>query len=226
MALAPAIAFAAAGCRTGLVKPTAPTPPGSAATARNYLRLPDPRGGLIVRPDHYVHDWLVLGPWTYDPKDVAGDESQGAAGIEFVATEAALEPNEGAEVDGRTWRPYKNEAVDAQTEKIDLDQFFGTPEYAAAYLGCYIHAPKDLSDLILYLGSDDYATVWINGRRVHHYDKARRAAFPDTDVVKGIALRKGWNTVVVKLVDVVLAWDLYFRFADENGNPMKVASAP
>jgi len=42
--------------------------------------------------------------------------------------------------------------------------------------------------------------------------------------VKGIRLRKGWNTLTIKCVDVVLGWGVYCRLADEKGNPIAVTS--
>jgi hypothetical protein len=220
------LALALAGCRMMGIGPVfgGKSPPDP--SAMNYLHLPDANAGLLVKSDHYLRNWLLLGPYRYETGRHGGDEDQGAARVKFVANEADLLPQTGAQVGDRQWRPYEDADAGAQPERIDLNQFYAGIEYAAAYLGCYVHSPKDVDDLILYIGSDDYVTVWINGREVHHYDEGRRSAFPDDDVVKGISLKKGWNRVVVKCVDVVLAWELYFRFADSSGRPMRVTDGP
>jgi len=192
----------------------------------NYLQLPDPTAGQTAKPEHFVRDWLVLGPFTFETGKHGGEQDQEAANIEFVKKEASLSPREGVEVGGKKWVRYKNPSPTAPSEYIDLDAFFDKADYAAAYIGCYVHAPKSLDNLTFWTGSDDYETVWINGKRVHHYDKERRAPKPDQDPVRGVSLKKGWNVIVVKVVDVVKKWGFYGRFSDAKGNPMKVTDTP
>jgi len=221
-----AVAFFAVGCKTTKTAPAVKAAEAEAVVTKNYLHLPEPNASLFVTPKDFVRDWLVLGYFSYQPGKYGGDEDQGAAKVAFVPDEAGLVPKEGAVVAGKKWQRYKNDMYDARPELIDLDQFYGAPEYCAAYLGCYVHAPKDLDNLILYVGSDDYVTVWINGKKVHEYSERRRSASPDQDEVKGISLHKGWNRVIVKLVDVVYDWELYLRFADSSGKPIKVTETP
>lgn len=65
----------------------------------------------------------------------------------------------------------------------------------------------------LLLGSDD--GVWVNGELVHT-NPAYRAAAPDQDRVP-VRLKKGWNKVLLKVLQGAGGWGYYLRFADPGG---------
>ncbi|MGD0783949.1 MAG: hypothetical protein ABSA30_13945, partial [Candidatus Aminicenantales bacterium] len=79
------------------------------------------------------------------------------------------------------------------------------------YAAGWIRAPEDMPGTIL-LGSDDGVRVWINDALVHS-NPAYRGAYPDQDVVP-VHLKKGWNKVLVKILQGDGGWGFYFRFAD------------
>jgi len=182
----------------------------------NYLQ-PAEKETVWLDEQHFVRDWLVLGPYQYDADKFGGEwGGQGATDVAFVKNESRLTPKEAATVDGKQWQRYKS------GDLVDLDSFYDGIEYAVAYLGTYVYSPAQLKDCTLYIGSDDYIKVYINEKLVHTYKERRRNAERDSDKVTGITLKKGWNKIVVKVVDVVKSWSIYLRFADSNGNPMKV----
>jgi len=182
----------------------------------NYLQPAEEQKGLLDE-EYFIRDWLVLGPYKYDADKFGGERGgQDATDVAFVKDESALTPKEGASVEGKVWQRYQSGAC------VDLDSFYNAIEYAVAYLGTYVYSPAEVKDCTLYIGSDDYIKVYINEKLVHTYKEKRRAAEKDQDKVTGIALKKGWNKIVVKVVDVVIDWAIYLRFADANGNPMKV----
>jgi len=57
---------------------------------------------------------------------------------------------------------------------------------------------------------------------VHTYKEDLRAASPDQDTVKGINLKKGWNTILVKCVDVYGDWGIYCRIANSEGKTFEI----
>ena len=182
----------------------------------NYLQPAEEKVGWLDE-EYFVLDWLVLGPYQYDAEEFGGEwGGQGATDVAFVKDESRLTPKEAATVDGKQWQRYKSR------DFVDLDSFYDGIEYAVAYLGTYVYSPAEVKDCILYIGSDDYIKVYLNEKLVHTYKDERRAAERDDDKVTGITLKKGWNKIVVKVVDVVFDWAIYLRFADSNGNPMKV----
>jgi len=184
----------------------------------NYLQPAEEERGLLDE-EYFVRDWLVLGPYQYDADKFGGEwGGQDATDVAFVKDESRLTPKEGASVEGKVWQRYNSGA------HVDLDSLFDGIEYAVAYLGTYVYSPAEVKDGTLYIGSDDYVKVYLNEKLVHTYKEKRRAADRDQDKVTGITLKKGWNKIVVKVVDVVLDWAIYLRFADANDNPMKVLS--
>jgi hypothetical protein len=186
------------------------------AITANYLQPAAEKKGWLDE-EYFVRDWLVLGPYQYDADKFGGEwGGQDATDVAFVKDESALTPKEGTRVEGKAWKRYRSEA------HVDLDSFYDGIEYAVAYLGTYVYSPAKIKNCTLYIGSDDYIKVYINEKLVHTYKEERRAAEMDNDEVTGITLKKGWNKIVVKVVDVVFDWAIYLRFADSNGNPMKV----
>jgi hypothetical protein len=88
------------------------------------------------------------------------------------------------------------------------------------YLVAHVHSNRDVAGYSLWMGSDDYVKVWLNGQLVHTYKERTRAVSIDDDSVGGIALHEGWNKLVVKCVNVVAGWGMLARFADDNGMPI------
>ncbi|MBN1796812.1 MAG: hypothetical protein JW804_09080 [Sedimentisphaerales bacterium] len=186
----------------------------------NYLLPTAEEQTSWLGAEYYVKNWLVLGPYEYDGDKYGGEWAcQDAVDIAFIEDEAKLTPKEGAEIEGKNWQ-----RVEADDSSVDVDSVYGYIDYAAAYLGAYVYSPTDMKNCTLYLGSDDYVKVYVNEELVHTYKQERRGAEPDSDKVPGITLKQGWNKVVVKLVDVVQGWQLYVRFADPDGKPLKVVS--
>ena len=72
-------------------------------------------------------------------------------------------------------------------------------------------SPSDRTARML-VGSDDGVRIWVNGEIVHSNPVFRGAA-PDQDDVP-VSLRKGWNKVLVKVLQGGGGWGFYLRFAD------------
>ena len=68
---------------------------------------------------------------------------------------------------------------------------------------------------MMLVGSDDGVRVWINDALVHS-NPAYRGAYPDQDRIK-VSLRKGWNKVMIKVLQGAGGWGYYVRFADPDG---------
>ena len=68
------------------------------------------------------------------------------------------------------------------------------------------------------IGSDDGAKAWINGQQVHAND-ASRGVEVAADKVK-VSLKKGWNTLLIKVVNKESGWGVCARFQSVDGKPM------
>jgi len=177
-------------------------------------------GAGAVTKDHFVTNWLVLGPFKFKADDFGGDQQQAAADKAFVPDEAGLN---GLQIPPKpaVWRE-KQFSDRMETGRINLDGTFGRIEHAAAYAVAWVHCSEEITSANLLVGSDDYITVWINGKAVHTYKTERRAGEADQDKIANITLRKGYNRIVVKCVDVVLGWNFFLRFTDKDGKPIAV----
>ncbi|NQT87258.1 hypothetical protein HQ560_10870, partial [bacterium] len=201
--------------------PPKPVPPKPAAPrAVSALVLPTGRTGRFLTDANFVTNWLVLGPFPFKADDFGGEQQQDGADHLFMLDEAKLDGSQ-SPVKGAAWQ-VKHFRDSVQAGRIDLDGLYGSPDHAAAYAVCWLDCPADMKDAQILVGSDDYIKVWVNGVLVHTYKARRRGSEWDQDTIKGIALRRGLNRIVVKCVDVVDKWDFYLRLADGDGRPIAV----
>jgi serine/threonine protein kinase/tetratricopeptide (TPR) repeat protein len=149
-------------------------------------------------PQIFVNNGLwVVGPYpgilsASAPAETSLDVSKPVAGVE-------------AEPSLLRWKLYP---VDAQS-RLDLSSVF-PEEKTAAYVMTRVSSIKERPATLL-VGSDT-ARIWVNGQLVNETKKPRKPA-PDQDRVR-ITLRKGLNTLLVKMVNESGPHALYLRFDD------------
>ena len=97
---------------------------------------------------------------------------------------------------------------------LNLNQNLGFEATAVGYALAYVYTPK-ATDSVLLLGSDDGATVWLNGAEIYRID-ANRPPIPDEDAVP-CRFNAGWNEVLCKVSQEGWGWGLYLRFTDVGG---------
>ncbi len=105
---------------------------------------------------------------------------------------------------------------------MPLLDLFQPNEQVVIYGLAYVYSPEARSSHIL-LGSDDGVRVWLNDALVHS-NPAYRGVFADQDKV-GVALKKGWNKVLVKILQGAGDWGFCLRFADPDGT-LRYAAEP
>ena len=192
--------------------------------AVSQLSMPADRAETVAQK-HFVTNWLLLGPFMFEEGDFGGGHQQPAADEAFVPREGGLNGTQEAP-EGTAWAESQFEADPNYTGRVNLNRFYKRVDHAAAYAVCWLYSPDGLRGARLLVGSDDYIKVWINGKLVHTYKEERRAGDADQDTVEGVTLKKGYNRVVVKCVDVVLSWDFYLRLTDADGRPVAVTPGP
>ena len=162
----------------------------------------------------YIHHWLMLAP-------VALEEGEtGAEAIVFpiLRREKDLQPKAGlsATVAGEQYQWVEKHADEVV---FDFNQVLGkNHDHAAGYLAVYVHCPKAMEDITLLAGGNDQARIYLNGDAVSTSFEAR-ALTRDSDVARGLTLRKGWNTLILKVVNEVGNWQGCLRVLDADGNP-------
>ncbi len=162
--------------------------------------------GYGLRPEgrRFVREWSLVGPFQAADMDdlptVYPPETEAASAKSYKG-------KGGAAVAWRTFRA-------AESGYVRLDDLIRPNEQAIVYGLAYVYSPGDRSADLL-LGSDDGVRVWINGEIVHT-NPVYRAARPDLDRV-AVRLTKGWNKVLIKVLQGAGGWGYYLRFADPEG---------
>jgi len=87
----------------------------------------------------------------------------------------------------------------------------------AAYLRTFLHADA-ATGAVLELGADDGDRVWLNGKLVHN-SAAGGACRVGEHKIK-IRLNRGWNTLLVKIVQQTGPWEVCARIVGPDGAPL------
>lgn len=153
----------------------------------------------------YVTAWQVSGPYT------EGDPFNTAYAPEKDAARAK-------------WKPLPPGGA-KQAWMMDLSAAVGG-DRRAVYVRTYVHADAD-KPVRLEFGVDDGSRVWVNGKQVHA-DGAGGAAVPGEHKV-AVSLKKGWNTLMLKITQDTGPWEFCLSLRAPDGGPpagLKVQAQP
>jgi len=166
-----------------------------------------------------IKQWLVLAPVPFEGGGVAGSGAV-ALGHEQVAQEAHLRPRAGDRVSlGASELVWK--AVRQDDFLLDFNQIVGQPtDWSVAYAVSYIQSETAQTGLLMKVGSDDQAKIYLNGKEIYRNEEAGPRA-PDQGVVSGVELRAGLNVLVFKVVNETFGWWGSVWFTDAAGQPVK-----
>jgi hypothetical protein len=138
---------------------------------------------------------------------------------EQLRGEATLQPRAGDRVRvGDQEIPWKEHHE--QEPVLDFNRFVGKLcNHCAAYAVCYVISETERHALLLQVGSDDQAKVYLNGKEVYKYSLGRPLAA--LDPIDSVTLRRGTNVLVFKVVNGAADWEGCARFVDQEGNPVQ-----
>ncbi len=173
----------------------------------------------------FIRNWLILAPIACE------NETSGATEIDMdqLKGEAKARPKAGdkATVRGKevAWKAHKT-----PEHFIDFKEFVagGQSEDVIGYAVCYVSAETELKDLLLKIGSNDQAKVYLNGKEVLKFTETRTLD-KDQDSAPGVSLAKGQNVVVFKVINEKNNWQGCLRFTDKSGAALrylKITLAP
>ena len=175
-----------------------------------------PGGGATgVNDEGFITAWLLLAPIPFEENQSGAD----ALAKQQVKDEAKLQPRTGdkVKVAGKdlVWKEYK-----AKEHFFDFNDFLGgQTEDCVGYAVCYLHAPGELKNVKLQIGSDDQGLVYLNGKEVIKNATAR-ALEKDQDSAE-VALKKGVNVLVFKVINEKIEWSGCARFTDKDNQVIK-----
>jgi hypothetical protein len=159
---------------------------------------------LVPAERRFITDWLLVGPFeapdmdslavAYPPeKEISLDKRYAGKGGSPAAWKKGVARPDGS---------------------IDLNEILKPNEQVLVYGLAYVHSPDDRTSHIL-LGSDDGVRVWLNDELVHS-NPAYRGHTVDQDKVM-VSLHKGWNKLLIKVLQGAGGWGFSLRFADPDG---------
>ncbi len=162
--------------------------------------------GISLAPSarNFLLDWNLIGPFDAPDMDYLATPYPPETEIDLAKSYAG----KGNVPVG--WRRVRADA----TGYVRLNELVTPNVQAVVYALGWLSAPADMAAVML-VGSDDGVRVWINDRLVHS-NPAYRGAYPDLDTIP-VRLRKGWNKVMLKVLQGDGGWGYYARFADPDG---------
>ena len=142
----------------------------------------------IRKPEEFVNVWQVAGPFSKKGVKVLG------------LLDVKFDPEKNKNYSDWKEMPVGKDGYKA--DEINLKKFFGT-EQNVAYLKTNVWSDKN-REVIFEIGSDDGVKVWVNYKLVHQ-NNVERGHEPGSDKANG-KLKKGWNTVLMKITQGVGGW--------------------
>lgn len=176
-----------------------------------------PAGGGSPPSDKWIREWIVLAPIPAPLDHDFGLMFEDSVDYQFVENESTLRLKPGDEIAGLRAAAVR---TDDENGLVDFDNWFPNVNCAAAYCAAYIWAEEEMKNVRILAGSDDYLRVYLNGETALIANKRLRGTKPDEDSSGPVALRKGWNIVLAKVLDVICGWSFCLRFVDEQGKPV------
>jgi hypothetical protein len=185
---------------------------------------------LRRRDPGVIRQWLVVAPITFSlTSSGLARDTLAALDQQQLLREAELRPvaGEPAQVADSEliWRH-----IQLDDYMIDFQSLAGETSINSGVLGrsldssgvayavCYIKSDADQTGVVMHVGSDDQAKVYLNGKEVYRWPDAR-AFVPDHNATV-VDLNAGLNVVVFKVVNGLGTWKGSIRFSNRDGKPL------
>ncbi|MBI3818001.1 MAG: terpene cyclase/mutase family protein [Planctomycetes bacterium] len=165
-----------------------------------WKRPPEPK------PDvPFITNWLVCGSFLTKKSEPFGKDEIGETTIK--------NPKDG-DAAGASSKHWKKVSTDQKT--LVLDKVLPPFDGAFAYAYANIIVKKD-ADAILWIGHDDCARAWLNGKLIYENESYGEYANPDAYFAR-VKLRSGSNAFLVKVYDSGYDCGLVARFSAPDGS--------
>lgn len=168
------------------------------------------RAREIWAPLGFLERWSVIGPF---------DNERGTGFGTSFGPEGDARPQRATAHSGKarkvSWRDLPVQVI---TGWVNLDVLMRPNDQSLAYALTFIESDKEQA-ATLRLGTDESYRLWHNGELLASRDVHRRMRF-DQDVLP-LRLRKGWNTLLIKVAEEKGRWEFRARLTNEDGGPLE-----
>ncbi|HVT80745.1 MAG TPA: hypothetical protein VHM90_08805 [Phycisphaerae bacterium] len=182
--------------------------------------------GLPLDEGGYIRHWLVLGP-IYLGENTDSQQID----LEQIPGEGKLMPVDGAvqtayttESDGQTSKQVEAKLtwyrVDTKEYYFDLNAALDmeNSDNCVGYAVAYLDAAREMGDITFSLCSNDSGKIFLNGKEIYRFSGSRSTE-EDVDAVAGLALHKGINVIVFKVLNMTNNWTGNIRVVGRDGIP-------
>jgi hypothetical protein len=172
-------------------------------------------------PDGFLQRWLLL-----EPQPINGQLTQTAVQAAVTTDEFRRQlttlPREGDTLKAGT-PPLIWHAVDTLGYNVNLYHFayaLNKPTSNVLFsVATVVHAPRDMMDVRLAIGSNAASVWWVNGQEVIGIYNDRQTVIDD-GVSKRLTLKQGANVIRAAILNAGGATDFCARFLDGQDRPV------
>ena len=161
----------------------------------------------------YLISWQIVGP--FDNTNRRGEMAVYAPQTEAYQAEQTFTGKLATEPLG--WRPRDYDSI-PRGAYVSFDDLLRPNTEVTGYATCWVKVDKD-TPAALHMGSGGPYQAWIDGVEVGS-NSAYRVSHPLQDS-HAIALRKGWNRLLVKVSALDRMWGFHARLSLPSGAPIE-----
>jgi hypothetical protein len=170
----------------------------------------------------FLQRWLILEPLRI-PGQLTESATRAAVGTDEFRSQLTMLPRDGEMVkNGDTQLAWH--AVDTVGYNVNLYHFayaLSKPTSNVMFsVATVVHAPREMKDVRLAIGSNAASVWWVNGREVIGIYNDRQAVVDD-GVSKRLTLKQGANVIRGAILNAGGATDFCARFLDSEDRPLK-----
>ena len=163
----------------------------------------------------FLQTWLLLLPLPF----ASGESGAQALDRQQLPDEASLRPRPGERVTVGGRARGSGGSIGRPRAVLDFNAVLGrAAERSVVYAVCYIESDRAHDGLWLQVGSDDQAKVYLNGREIYRVPSCP-VPLETLDTVGPVALKRGTNVLLLKVVNETGQWEGCARLVDDAGRP-------
>lgn len=163
-----------------------------------------------------------LRAWQASPVQKGDDK----ASVHDLAAKQTEYETGGGEWTENLWAGRDEAEGDEKKGALDLHVNYPGAKACFIYLRTHVWSPED-RDARIDTGSDDGLMAWLNGEQIFAWQKSRGFVFAAEKTP--VKLKRGWNTVMLKVVNGSKDWTSAARVVNRDGKPfadLKFSAAP